>query len=120
MSYGLFISVLPSYANIGLHNACKQKDVVSASEVSELSSGCSTEVGEAATGAGHAVCALESPALSCLFVKSQPHPWAFSWAIFSDANFSRACAGDKRAGYISEAPCPEGHRKQWPGTSQPR
>lgn len=67
--------------NIGLHNAYKQKDVASASEVSESSSGCSAEVGEAVTGTGHAVRALESSVLSRLFVKSQPHPWA----IFSDA-----------------------------------
>lgn len=38
-----------------------------ASEVSESSSECSAEVGEAATGTRHAVCALESPVLSRLF-----------------------------------------------------
>lgn len=78
--------------------------MASASEFSESSSGCSTEIGEAATGTGHAVCALESPALSCLFVESQPHPRA----IFSDAYFPRACAEDKQEGYVSEALCPRG------------
>lgn len=63
-----------------------------------------TEIGEAATGTGHAVRALESPVLSCLFVESQPHPRA----IFSDAYFPCACAGDKQAGYVSEALCPRG------------
>lgn len=86
--------------NIGLHKACKQKDVASALEVSESGSGCSAEVGEAVTGAGHAVHARESPVLSCLFVKSQPHPWA----IFSDAYFPHAYAADKQAGYVSETP----------------
>lgn len=93
--------------NIGSRNACKQKDVASAPKVSEPSSGCSTEVGEAVTGTGHAVRALETSALSRLFVKSQPHPWA----IFSDAYFPHARAGDKRAGYVSEAPCPRGTQK---------
>lgn len=93
--------------NIGLHNACKEKDVASASEVSESSSGCSAEVGEAAMGTGHAVHALRSPMLSHLFVESQPHPWA----IFYDAHFPRARAGDKPVGYVSEALCRRGTRK---------
>lgn len=59
--------------NIGWHNACKQKDVASALEVFELSSGCSTEVGEAAAGTVHMVCTLESLMLSHLLVDSQTH-----------------------------------------------
>lgn len=101
--------------NIGLHDACKQKDVAGASELSESSSGCSTEIGEAATGTGHAVRALESPVLSCLFVESQPHPRA----IFSDAFFPVHVLGTSKR-VMPVKPCvPEGHGKQQPGTSQP-
>lgn len=57
-----------------MHNACKQKDMASASEVFESNSGCSTEVGEAAAGTGHMVCTLESLVFSRLLVDSQTHP----------------------------------------------
>lgn len=60
--------------NTGVLDACKQKDVVSASEVYELSSGCNAEVGGTVMGTGHKVHALESPEIPYLFVKSQPHP----------------------------------------------
>lgn len=100
--------------NTAMHDACKQ-NVVSASEVYELSSGCNTEVGGAVMWAVHEVHALESPELSHLFVESQPHPWA----IFSNTYFSRYVLGVGEW-VMSLKPCvPEGHREQHPGASRP-
>lgn len=63
----------------------------------------------------HEVHALESPELSHLFVRSQPHPWA----IFSNTYFSMYVLGVSEW-VMSVEPCiPEGHRKQHPGASQP-
>lgn len=94
--------------NTGVLDACKQKDVVSASEVYELSSGCNAEVGGTVMGTGHKVHALESPEIPYLFVKSQPHPWA----IFSNTYFSLYVPGVSEW-VMSVKPCvPEGHEKQ--------
>lgn len=66
-------------------------------------------------GTGHKLCALESPELSHLFVKSQPHPWA----VFSNTYFSMYMLVISEW-IVSVQPCiPEGHRKQHPGASQP-
>lgn len=116
VSCGLCIPVLPCrMLNTGVHDACEQRDVVSASEVYESSSGCNAGVGGTVMGTGHEVHALESPELSCLFVKSQPHPWAF----FSSSYFSM-CVLRISEWVMSVKPCvPEGHGKQHPGASQP-
>lgn len=94
--------------NTEVLDACKQKDVVSASEVCEMSCGCNAEVGGTVMGTGHEVHALESPELSHLFVKSQPHPRA----IFSNTYFPMYVLGVNEW-VMSVKPCvPEGHRNQ--------
>lgn len=91
--------------NTRVLSACKQKDVVSASEVYELSSGCNSEVGGTVMGTGHEVHALESPELSRLFVRSQLHPWAFC----SNTYFSMYVL-EVSEWVMSVKPCvPEGH-----------
>lgn len=108
VSRGLCILVLLSYAKHWRAGACKQKDVVSASEVYELSSGCNSGVGGTVMGTGHEVHALESPELSHLFVRSQPHPGTFC----SNTYFSMSVLGVSEW-VMSVKPCaPEGDRKQ--------
>lgn len=81
VSCGLCIPVFLWYAKHSNARCMQTEDVVSASEVYELSSGCSTESGGAVMWTVHEVHALESPELSHLFV-SAPSLGSFFQYLF--------------------------------------